>query len=287
LDYKIFSGAEMHILKMLGPLEELETKMADLYNWFSHVFREDDEAAAFFYRVSVEEVVHANIIRYQRRLVSQNPKSFSEVVIDISLIEKTMSDIGAFKDTEPHPALEDALKNSIGLEHCLAEEHYRTAIVNANPEVTNLLRSLGAFDLRHIKCFHEFAYKRGFSELPQGYVPAAPVEISPADDTTPGGRKKEITDIDQEVLDRINNLHKWHKTMGYYKFLGVRSYASDIQIRHAYLKLVKEYHPDRYFDFPGDIINKLQEIIEYAIDAHRTLLNPEKRKAYDATLKRW
>jgi rubrerythrin len=276
----------MHILKMLGPLEDLETKMADLYNWFSHVFRKDEEAAAFFYRVSVEEVVHANIIKYQRRLVSQNPKSFSDITIAISLIEKTLSDIAALRNLVPYPELEEALRNAIGLEHCLAEEHYRTALVMANPEISNLLRSLGAFDLRHIGRFHEFAIKRGFKELSQDYVSAVEPEISPADGSMPGGRKKKIEDIDKELLERINNLHKWHKTMGYYKFLGIKDYASGVQIKHAYLRLVKEYHPDMHFDFPDDIVNKLQEIIEYAVDAHKTLLNPEKRKEYDATLGR-
>ncbi len=277
----------MHILKMLGPLEELETGMADLYNWFSHVFRDDDEAAAFFYRVSVEEVVHANIIRYQRRLVSRNPKSFSEITLDISHIEKAIADIAAIKDTEPHPVLEDALRKAIGLEHCLAEEHFRTAIIETNPEVSGLLRSLGAFDRRHINGFHEFAARRGFSELSRGYVPDVGAEVSPADAFGPGGRKKGIADIDRELLDRINELHKWHKKMGYYKFFGIRDFASEVQIRHAYLKVVKEYHPDRYFDFPDEVIVKLQEIIEYAVDAHITLLDTKKRKEYDATLKRW
>ena len=277
----------MHILKMLGPLEQLETRMADLYTWFSHVFREDEEAAAFFNRVSVEEVVHANIIRYQRRLVSHNPKSFSDITIDISLIEKTIADIAALKNTEPHPVLEDALRKAIELEHCLAEEHFRTAIVKSNYEVSDLLRSLGAFDLRHINCFHEFANQRGFSELSSGYVPAGPVDVSLAADSTLGNKKKKIADIDRELLDRINNLHNWYKTMGYYKFLGIKDYASEVQIRHAYLEVVKEYHPDRYSDFPDEIINKLQEIIEYAVDANKTLLNPETRKEYDATLNRW
>jgi hypothetical protein len=276
----------MHILKMLGPLEELETKMADLYDWFSHAFRKDEEATAFFYRVSVEEVVHANIIRYQRRLVSKNPKSFGEITIDASLIEKTLSEIAALRNLAPYPELEDALRNAIGLEHCLAEEHYRTALVMANPEVSNLLRSLGAFDLRHISRFDEFAIKRGFGALSPDYVPVVEPEISPAGGSMPGDRKKKTEDIDKELLNRINNLHKWRKTMGYYKFFGIKDYASEVQIKHAYLRLVKEYHPDMHFDFPDDIVKKLQEITEYAVDAHKTLLNPEKRKEYDATLRR-
>ncbi len=50
--------------------------------------------------------------------------------------------------------------------------------------------------------------------------------------------------------------------MNPYKVLGVSENASQEEIRHAYLELVKKYHPDKYTDNPlKDLANeKLKEI---------------------------
>lgn len=36
----------MHIIKVLDPLEKLETKISELYEWFSRIFADDAEAAS-------------------------------------------------------------------------------------------------------------------------------------------------------------------------------------------------------------------------------------------------
>ena len=50
--------------------------------------------------------------------------------------------------------------------------------------------------------------------------------------------------------------------MNPYQVLGVSEHASDDEVRSAYLKLVKKYHPDRYTDNPlKDLATeKLKEI---------------------------
>ena len=49
-----------------------------------------------------------------------------------------------------------------------------------------------------------------------------------------------------------------------YKVLGVSETASDEEVRSAYLKLVKQYHPDKYVNNPlADLATeKLKEINE-------------------------
>jgi len=67
--------------------------------------------------------------------------------------------------------------------------------------------------------------------------------------------------------------------MNYYEVLGVSQDAPKDEIRKAYLKLAKKYHPDRTGgDKPAE--EKLKEIN----NAYDTLKNPEKRKQYDAML---
>src|SRR5579884_2183916 len=62
----------------------------------------------------------------------------------------------------------------------------------------------------------------------------------------------------------------------YYKVLGVGKNASDEEIKKAYRKLARQYHPDRN---PGD--KKAEERFKEISQAHDVLSDPEKRKAYD------
>jgi molecular chaperone DnaJ len=62
----------------------------------------------------------------------------------------------------------------------------------------------------------------------------------------------------------------------YYKVLGVGKNASDEEIKKAYRKLARKYHPDRNH---GD--KKAEERFKEISQAHDVLSDPEKRKAYD------
>src|SRR5918997_145294 len=68
----------------------------------------------------------------------------------------------------------------------------------------------------------------------------------------------------------------------YYKALGVGRNASDKDIKSAYRKLARKYHPDVN---PGDkqAEDKFKEIGE----AYEVLSDPEKRKRYDQFGSNW
>lgn len=61
-----------------------------------------------------------------------------------------------------------------------------------------------------------------------------------------------------------------------YKILGVSTQASDKEIKAAYRKLAKQYHPDAVKDHPG-LTEKMYEIQR----AYEVLGDTEKRKKYD------
>jgi len=63
----------------------------------------------------------------------------------------------------------------------------------------------------------------------------------------------------------------------FYKVLGVSRSADSKEIKAAYRKLAKMYHPDATLDNPEDTTEKFQEINR----AHEVLSNPDLRKKYD------
>ena len=65
-------------------------------------------------------------------------------------------------------------------------------------------------------------------------------------------------------------------TPDYYKTLGVGKNASEAEIKKAYRKLARQYHPDRN---SGD--KKAEERFKEISQAHDVLSDPDKRKQYD------
>jgi len=66
----------------------------------------------------------------------------------------------------------------------------------------------------------------------------------------------------------------------YYKVLGVSPQADEKEIKSAYRKLAKKYHPDAVRDNP-ELTEKMYEIQA----AYEVLGDDEKRKRYDESLK--
>jgi hypothetical protein len=96
----------MEILVVLGALEKLELGLAELYEWLSESLSErHEDAAGFFFRMSTQERSHANLVRYGKRLVRQNGKSFQRVDVNIDRINELIELISAYRKGNPNPDL--------------------------------------------------------------------------------------------------------------------------------------------------------------------------------------
>lgn len=267
----------MHILKALDPLEKLEDRIARLYEWFSENLKDDAEASAFFYRMSIDESAHANLVRYQRRVVSKNMKLFGDVDLDLGGIQKEIARIEAIL-AGPPPLVEEAVRISLDIENNAAETHYRNTVEKASSSIATLLTSLSAFDCKHCEVVEEFAAKRGYPFEPA----CAPRSIPPSVVPTEASAANELhEELSPELMARMEGLHLRHDKIDLYDILGVSNYANSEQIKQAFRALAQEFHPDKHMNVKKDITQKLSAIFSSMTNAYAVLMDPVRRTEYD------
>ncbi len=74
------------------------------------------------------------------------------------------------------------------------------------------------------------------------------------------------------------------KYIDYYDVLGVKRGCDDQEIKKAYRKLAKQWHPDRH---KGEAKKKAEEKFKQINEAYEALGDPEKRKKYDSFGSNW
>ncbi len=90
----------------------------------------------------------------------------------------------------------------------------------------------------------------------------------------PKQKEAEPITLDQ-YLDRVEGAPT------FYDILGIDTKAESAEIKHAYLWLAKQFHPDHFHSEGGDKAKRIQQAFTQLSQAYDTLKNADSREIYD------
>lgn len=155
----------MELMRALSLLENLESRLASVYDRFSQAFRADSDAMRLFADLADDEESHRQVIRYEQRLVRFNPNSFKPLELDLREVDKLVKRCEGILES-PEVGLDAALSFAYDVECLSAECHLKHALSETNPELQHLLRKLGRGDEDHVRALKNFIHQRSFGLPP-------------------------------------------------------------------------------------------------------------------------
>ncbi len=95
------------------------------------------------------------------------------------------------------------------------------------------------------------------------------------------GRSKDQP-IDEQVRRKILDDYQRVMTVDYFEALGIARQCGSTEVRRAYYKLAKEYHPDRFLGsgLSKEMKNKINEMFQYITQAYTVLSEPKSCSDY-------
>lgn len=149
----------MDILRALDAVEKLETRLSRFYKNVNEAFAADSEVAGIFFQLALEKKSHADLVGYQRRLVRKSQDSFSDVALDMGRIEETIHKIEKVIGADETPPLDDVIRLALEVESDAIAYHHRTAMEQANPNLSRLVQSLAGVEGDHLSLLQKL-YQR-------------------------------------------------------------------------------------------------------------------------------
>lgn len=92
-------------------------------------------------------------------------------------------------------------------------------------------------------------------------------------------------ELDSTFVEKVENLYSKLNSTNYYDIFGLTKQATPDEVKEAYYKKTKEFHPDKHFYLSSETLkNKLNSLFSYLNEAYKILSDPRMRSEYDQTL---
>lgn len=150
----------MQILNVLDEIEKLELKLMDLYTFFTNLFKDDKDVSSSFFKLGLDEKGHAELVKYQKRIVRKNLNNFLDVSININEIHEIILKAEDIMKSPTPPSLEESIKLALLFEKSAAEYHYKSAMEQSNPEFASFLNNLASVDNDHFDTIKKLAERK-------------------------------------------------------------------------------------------------------------------------------
>lgn len=125
--------------------------------------------------------------------------------------------------------------------------------------------------------------KKGAKKAKKSVVPNFPVP--PAEFDYDEALLSADVSLDDQRRREVICLHDQLEMMSFYDLFGLEPEAKRSQIKKAYFRMSKLYHPDKFFRKEmGDFGPMLEQIFKEITKAYRTLSSKRKRREYDRQL---
>lgn len=180
---------------------------------------------------------------------------------------------------------------------CLAEDSWGKLIqIQLTPQESFLLSRIdGRFSISDLMSLCPFSeaeilrtllalYACGIIELHKAGGKIKPIDVEAVEVFTTKEKPPESSDEFFELIKEADELYKKIPSLNYYELLLVKEDSTLSEIKSAYYKLAKKYHPDKYnLLVDPKAKEKLTFIFSHITKAYETLEN--EREAYDKKLK--
>ena len=97
--------------------------------------------------------------------------------------------------------------------------------------------------------------------------------------------KEPPKNVDSAFIALVEDTYKQLESMDYYRILGISCDASQSEVKKAFYRSAKEFHPDRHFGASSEALKvKLNAIFAGISEAYGILSDPAEKDKYDKTL---
>lgn len=152
----------MNRAELLDLAGKIERKMADIYRFFNHHFKDNELSSSLWETMAAEEDSHAGFLDAKFKMVMLSPDSFGLPKVGTDEIEvcyEKLKDLEKNLQDNP-PVLKDAIAFALSMELELVEKSYNKLIHIGDPAIKKIFDELTRGD-HHMEQLVKVAKKLG------------------------------------------------------------------------------------------------------------------------------